>query len=287
MLRVHQYFRSIFIFWKWQSIKITFSSVILITSFALFSISCGANIFSDSDDIKLGQQIDNEIRSKPEEYPLLQGRTDIKRYVEQIGDKVLSSRAVKKRGIYAYTYEIIHDDNTINAFCTPGGYIYVYTGLLKFVDNEATLAGVLGHEIAHAERRHATQRITKAYGAQILLSIALGERPSQIAEIGANLFAGLAFLANSRSDETESDDYSFKYLQNTEYYPGGIKFFFDKIQRENGVRAGGFERLLSTHPLPHDRIEHVEEVLQKIGSPPATEANLFSQRYQSFRAALP
>lgn len=254
---------------------------------SLSSIHCGANIFSDPDDIKLGQQIDNEIRSKPNEYPLLHGRVDIKQYVERIGNKVLSSPEVTKRGIYVYTYEIIHDDKTINAFCTPGGYIYVYTGLLKFVDNEATLAGILGHEIAHAERRHATKRITKAYGAQFLLSIALGERPSQIAEIGANLFTGLALLANSRGDEAESDEYSFKYLRSTEYYPGAIKFFFDKIQQEKGARGGAFERLLSTHPLPQDRIDHVNEMLQNIGTPPTTEANLNSQRYQAFKSTLP
>jgi predicted Zn-dependent protease len=248
---------------------------------------CGANIFTDADDIKLGQQIDQEIRSKPQEYPILQGRPDVKQYVEQVGNAVLSSPEVKKRGIYAYKYEIIHDDKTINAFCTPGGYIYVYTGLLKFVDNEATLAGVLGHEIAHAERRHATKRITKAYGVQILLAVALGERPSQVAEITANLFAGLALLANSRSDETESDEYSFKYLQSTQYYPGSIKFFFEKIQREQGRRGGAFERLLSTHPLPQDRVDKVNAMLQSIGNPVADESNLFTQRYEHFRASLP
>ncbi len=262
----------------------------LSVSFLLFSLSalrCGANIFSDSDDIKLGQQVDKEIRSKPNEYPILQGRPDVNTYVERVGNRALASPEVKKRGIYAYTYEIIKDDKTINAFCTPGGYIFVYTGLLKFVDNEATLAGILGHEIGHAERRHATKRITKAYGAQILLSIALGENSSQIVEIGANLFTGLAFLANSRSDEAEADEYSFKYLQSTEYYPGAIRFFFDKIQQEKETRGGSFERLLSTHPLPQDRIDRVIEMLKQSGIPAPTEDHLFVQRYQSFKSTLP
>lgn len=263
------------------------SSSLLVIFLAVSLPNCGANIFSDSDDIKLGQQIDNEIRSKPQEYPILQGRPDVKLFVERVGNKILASPDVKKRSLYAYKYEIIHDDKTVNAFCTPGGYIYVYTGLLKFVDNEATLAGVLGHEIAHAERRHATKRITKAYGVQILLAIALGEQPSQVAEITANLFAGLALLANSRSDETESDEYSFKYLQSTEYYPGGIKFFFEKIQQEHGRRGGSFERLLSTHPLPQDRVDNVNAMLRQAGNPTATEANLLSQRYQQFKTTLP
>ena len=272
--------------WYSRSIRVR---VVGVATAAVIALSCagGLNIFSDSDDIKLGQQLDQEIRNKPNEYPILQNRPDVTAYVEQVGNKVLASPEVKKRGIYAYTYEIIRDDNTINAFCTPGGYIYVYTGLLKFVDNEATLAGVMGHEIAHAERRHATQRITKAYGAQLLLSIALGERPSQVAEIAANLFTGLALLANSRSDEQESDEYSFKYLQSTEYYPGAIKYFFEKIRNEKGARGGSFERLLSTHPLAQDRVDHVNEMLRQIGDPQPTEANLLTQRFQAFRVTLP
>lgn len=269
-----------------KKIAISLTCALLI-SVTAFHCAGGINIFSDADDVKLGKQVDQEIRSKPNEFPIMQGRPDVKQFVETVGKKILASPDVRKKGIYAYTYEIIHDDSTINAFCTPGGYIYVYTGLLKFVDDEATLAGVMGHEIAHAERRHATQRITKAYGVQIVLAIALGQNPSQVVEIAANLFTGLALLANSRSDETESDTYSFKYLQSTEYYPGAIKFFFEKIQREKGARGGSLERLLSTHPLPQDRVDHVNKMLHQIGSPEPTEENLFSQRYQAFKATLP
>ncbi len=257
---------------------------------ASFSFMCGSlafNIFSDQEDVKLGKQLDDEIKSKPQEYPILQNRDDVKNYIEQIGQKILNSQHVKKRGVYAYNFEIIHDDNTINAFATPGGYIYIYTGLLKFLDNEATLAGIIGHEIAHAERRHATQRLTKYYGASILISIILGESPSQLAEIATNLFTGLAFLANSRADETESDDYSIRYLKDTEYYPGAIKYFFDKIQATKGERGGSIERLLSTHPLPQDRVDFVQQEMKKIGDPQPTEANLFTNRYQAFKATLP
>jgi predicted Zn-dependent protease len=265
----------------------TLSLAIVITSTSIGVVGCGANIFSDSDDIKLGKQLDDEIHKNPKEYPILQGHPEVKEYVSSIGNRVLAAPAITKRGIYAYQYEIIHDDSTINAFCTPGGYIYVYTGLLKFVDNEATLAGVMGHEIAHAERRHATKRMTKAYGAQIVLALALGQQPSQIAEISANLFTGLALLANSRGDETEADEFSMSYLQSTEYYPGAITYFFEKIQGEKGRRGGTFERLLSTHPLPQDRMDHVSELLVKMGSPQPTEANLFTIRYQAFKKKLP
>ena len=257
-------------------------------SLSLTMMYCGVNIFSDSDDMKLGQQMDEQIRKDPKEYPVLQGHPEVKQYVMDVGNHVLSSPAITKRGVYAYKYEIIHDDSTINAFCTPGGYIYVYTGLLKFVDNEATLAGVLGHEIAHAERRHATTRMTKAYGAQILLSLALGQNPSQIADMTANLFTGLALLANSRADESEADEYSLKYLSGSVYYPGGVTYFFQKMKGKSGsTGAAGLERFLSTHPLDQDRIDHVNALLQAMGNPKAGESNLFSHRYLDFRKKLP
>ena len=264
-------------------IAVIFSSVIITVA----GIHCGANIFSDDQDIKLGQQLDEEIRKNSKEYRIMQGHPEIKEYVMAVGNKVLASPAITKRGIYAYKYEIIHNDTVINAFCTPGGYIYVYTGLLKFIDDEATLAGVMGHEIAHAEQRHASKRMTKAYGAQIVLSLGLGDNPSQTAEIGANLFAGLGLLANSRSDENEADEFSMRYLSSTPYYPGGITNFFEKMKDKKGGGGGAFERLLSTHPLDQDRIDHVNLLLKRMGGPKATETNLLKQKYQAFKKKLP
>ena len=236
-------------------------SAIVVVSLSVLMLRCSDdgissfNLFTDQDDVQLGQQVDQEIRSNPQEYPILQGRPDVKAFVKNIGDQILNSDDIKKREVYAYEYEIIHDDNTVNAFCTPGGYIYVYTGLLKFVENEATLAGVMAHEIAHAEQRHATERMTKAYGLQIVLSLALGENPSIIEQMVAEIGAGLGLLANSRTDESEADEYSFRYLQDTQYYPGGIRYFFEKIIQQQGSSGNILTELLSTHPDPDERIE--------------------------------
>ncbi len=250
--------------------------------------SVGFNVFPDSKDIELGRQVDAEIRKDPGTYPILQGHPEVKEYVEKIGERILESPEIRKRGMYAYQFEIIHDDNTINAFCTPGGYIYVYTGLIKFLDNEASLAGVIGHEIAHAERRHATRRMTTQVGYQLLLGVVLGESATDAAKIAGNLFTGLALLRNSRGDEEESDTYSFKYLQATPYYPGAIRYFFEKVQASSqGDQGGAFERLLSTHPLPQDRFDHIEAMLKEIGDPQPTEENLLAAQYQRFKASLP
>jgi predicted Zn-dependent protease len=261
---------------------------IILLAISLVSFGCSSlmhiNVFPVSKDVELGSQFDVEIRKNPKEYPILKGHTEVKTYIENIGKKILSSKDIVYRNQFAYKYEIIDDDSTVNAFCTPGGYVYVYTGLLKFVDNEATLAGVIAHEIAHAERRHSTNKITTQYGIQTVIGLASGEIGESGTQV-ATVVAGLGLLKYNRTEEEEADTYSFKYLQSTEYFPGAIRYFFEKI----GInRTGGaFERLLSTHPLPQDRLNHVNELLLKAGNPKPSESNLFTVRYQTFKRTLP
>ncbi|MDH7514883.1 MAG: M48 family metallopeptidase [Bacteroidota bacterium] len=262
-------------------------TIILAVFFTSMIAACGLNMYSDSDEVQLGQQLDQEIRSNPKEYPILQGHPEVKTYVSSITQKILASPDVKKRSVYPYQTEIIHDDNTVNAFCIPGGYIYVYTGLLKYLDNEATLAGVIAHEIAHAERRHATKRITAAYGVQILVGAALGKNPSTIAQIAANLFTNLGFLKNSRDDEIEADNYSMIYLRSTEYYPGAIKFFFDKTGTSGRTNVSSLEKLFLTHPPSEERARNVEKRMQEwnVGAP--SEPQVKTDAYQRFKRTLP
>lgn len=267
---------------------IIFSSVLV--SFSIF-YSCGANIFSVDDDVKMGGEINQQIREDAKQYPIMQGHQDVKDYVNKLGKYVLdNSKYIQYKNVFPYKFDVIQDDSTINAFCLPGGYIYIYTGLIKFLDNEAALTGVIGHEIAHAERRHMTQRLTSYYGVSAILGLVLGNNPSELGQIAANLFVGLGFLANSRSDETEADNYSIKYLTGTKYYPGAITFFFDKIkeeQRKKGETPDDLSALLATHPLPEDRIENVVKQLKKIKPPPDPTKGLYSEDYQKIKSRLP
>ncbi len=261
----------------------------LLVGSAVFQSCEQSNMFSDKDDVELGEQFDKEIKANPKEFPMLSGHEDVKSYITDMGKEILNSPKIKKRSIYPYNFQIVND-TIINAFCTPGGFVYVYTGLIKFLDNESALAGVIGHEIAHAERRHVTQRLTAYYGVSALLSFILGGNPSILAEVAANLFVGLAFLKNSRDDETEADYYSIRYLQSTKWYPGGITFFFDKIkeeQRQKGTTPGDLDRLLSTHPLPNDRITFVNKELSKITPKPDPTKGLFMDEYQRLKQKLP
>jgi predicted Zn-dependent protease len=252
--------------------------------------ACGLNIFPVSKDTELGKQVDGQIRSNPKQYPIMKGHDDVRTYVRGVAQQVLTSPDVKYRGTFPYTVEIIQDDKTVNAFCTPGGYIYVYTGLLKFVENEATLAGVLAHEVAHAERRHSTQRMTKQLGVQEALNIALGKSPGKIESIVSNLGANAWLLQNSRGDEAEADEYSFKYLRATKYYPGAIKFFFEKMLRTNkdpgGVQAT-LATFLSDHPLSESRLDDIEKLCSDNHVAPPVEASLRTIPYRSLVSKLP
>ncbi len=264
--------------------KVKVYLALFLAIFAFYSCDDGVNIFSPKDDVQLGLQLHQEISSNPREYPILHN-SQVTEYVQNIVDQIKLSPKVKYANTFKYQVTVINRSDIVNAFATPGGFIYVYTGLLKFVDNEATLAGVLAHEIAHCERRHATQRLTKAYGVSLLLDVVLGKSPSKTEEIAANLLVGLAFLKNSRDDEYEADEFAYEYLKSTSWYPGALIFFFDKVKQNEG--SSFLDVLLSTHPLSQDRITRLNNLIQRDKLPAPTEDNLFENRYQNFKRILP
>jgi predicted Zn-dependent protease len=270
-----------------QALAAIFFTTLLFTFSILYS-SCGANIFSVQEDVQIGKDVDNQIKAQPREFPMLQGNPEVTNYVSGIGSYILQTARVKHKNVFPYNFQVIND-TIVNAFATPGGYIYIYTGLISFLDNEASLAGVIAHEIAHADQRHMTQRLTSYYGVSTVLGLVLGGNPNMLAEIAANLFVGLGFLANSRSDELEADNFSMTYLAGSKYYPGSIVFFFDKIreeQRRRGQTPGGLERLLSTHPLPQDRIDNVKKRMNTITPRPDPTKGLFTEEYQQLKARI-
>lgn len=210
----------------------------------------GFNLFTIEQDKQLGLQVAQEIESNPTEYPILDSASNVKayKYIYDIRNKILATGKVRHKTEFAWRIRIIKDDKTLNAFCTPGGYIYVYTGIIKYLDNESQLAGVMGHEMGHADLRHSTRQMTKIYGVQILASAALGDS-SAVAQITTGLI-GLKF---SRDHETEADRMSVEYLCNTEWPADGAAGFFEKIEAGGGV---GVPEWLSTHPSPTNRISN-------------------------------
>lgn len=261
-----------------------------VLSFVLcFVLSCdvlkkndlSVNLFPISQDKELGLQVKNEIASNPSEYPILDRKKypEAYKHLDRIMWNILSSGKVKYRNEFAWEAYIIEDDNTLNAFCTPGGYIYVYTGLIKYLDNESDLAGVMGHEVAHADLRHSTRQLTKLYGVDILSSIALGENSgTTIAEVAK----GLVSLKFSRAHESEADAESVSYLCPTEYHADGAASFFQKLL--SSQQAGGTPEFMSTHPSPENRVADIKAEKATMS---CKGKNSYDSRYQDFKKALP
>lgn len=239
----------------------------------------GFTLLSLDQDIELGQQLKAEIAADPATYPLLDPAQYPTAYshIYRMRDAVLNSGQVKYRNEFAWEVYIIQDDNTLNAFCAPGGYIYVYTGLIKYLESEDELTGVMGHEIAHADRRHSSKQLTKAYGLSFLVDILLGENQGALTDIAQGL-VGLAF---SRADESEADEYSVKYLCPTTYNAAGAAGFFEKIEAEGGSSTPAF---LSTHPSPDKRVENIYAEQTELG---CSGSGTFDARYQDFINSLP
>jgi predicted Zn-dependent protease len=213
----------------------------------------GLNLFTIQQDRDLGLQVANEIDGDPVKYPVLDSLKykEVYKYLYSVRDNILNSGKVDLKDKFQWRLRIIHDDNTLNAFCTPGGYIYVYTGIMKFLDSEDQLAGVLGHEIGHADMRHSTRQMTTMFGVQVVEQVLLGNRAA-IQQITSALI-GLKF---SRKHETEADERSVLYLCPTKYKADGAAGFFQKIEQ---LGAGAKQpEFLSTHPNPENRIEHFQ-----------------------------
>ena len=241
----------------------------------------GINIFTVEDDIALGYDLHMEIMNDPANYPVLSSSQYPEAYnhMRRVRDSLLNTGLVSYDDTFVWEVTIIRNDTVLNAFCTPGGYIYFYTGLIKFLDNEAEFAGVMGHEMSHAARRHSTEQLTKAYGLQVLVNIVLGQNPSTLATIAADLAAGLTALAFSRHDEYQADEYAVKYMYPTAYDARGVAGFFEKL--DGSAYPPEF---LSTHPNPGNRVEAINEVWLSLGG---KEGEWFPDRYVQFKNSLP
>jgi beta-barrel assembly-enhancing protease len=239
------------------------------------------NIFSVEDDISLGARFDQEIMAKPAEYPVLDSVQFKNAYAHlyRIRNTVLASGKLNYTTRFPWKCKIIRNDTIINAFCVPGGYMYFYTGIIKLLDNEAQFAGVMAHEMVHADRRHTTDLLTIQYGIDILLGLVLGNNPDQLATIVTDLALGLGNLAYSRQNEYEADKYAVIYLYPTEYNASSLGDFFVKMSSQPRPPA-----FLSTHPSPEDRLQKITEEFNALGG---HAGGLFPERYLEFKQSIP
>lgn len=237
------------------------------------------NLFSIEEDIAMGKQFDDQILSDPNTYTVLQREEHPELYakLDTMVARILASPAVLHREEFDWQLRVLQEDSVLNAFCTPGGFIYVYTGLIRFLDSEDQLAGVIGHEIAHADMRHSSEQLSKQYGLRLLIELIIGES-SLLGSVAGNLVE----LAFSRSDESEADRMSVRYLYPTGYDARGAGHFFEKMKAK-GEDLGPLV-FLSTHPDPGNRLQQIREEWERLG---AREGVRDSIGYEELKALLP
>ena len=214
------------------------------------------SLMSEEQEIALGQQADAQVRQEMGIYD----DPDLQRYVETIGMKL--ARA-SERPKLPWHFAVV-DQAAVNAFALPGGFIYLTRGILPFLDTEAQLAGVLGHEIGHVTARHSAQQYTKATSAGLgvtLLSIFVPEaRPLQ--GVTETAF-GLLFLKHGRDAELEADRLGVRYTASTGWNPAGVAGMLQTLARldEASGSRRGVPNWLSTHPAPADRVDELKTVV--------------------------
>ena len=266
-------------------LKINIICLLLLVGFSFNSCKKDAPfvpLFSISDDIKLGQQVVTEIEvTNKAQYPIVDSASNVAAYqfLYGIRNEILNSGKVVYKDEFEWRLRIIKDDTTLNAFCTPGGYIYVYTGLIKYLDSKDELAGVIGHEMAHADRRHTSRSMQTQYGIGTLLSVLLGNDNATLQQIASSIY----LLKNSRDHESEADEYSVKYLCPTVYNAAGAAGFFQKMI-DDGYTENRLASFFSTHPSPANRVENINQ--QKVDDGCAGNGT-FDAQYASFKTLLP
>lgn len=202
---------------------------------------------STEKEVRMGREAAAEVdrQAKFVDDPL------ITEYVNRVGQNIVLHSDAK----VPFTIKVI-DSDEVNAFALPGGFFYVNKGLILAADNEAELAGVMAHEIAHVAARHAVENQTKASLLEYAAlggSIFLGGIPGMIYQNTAGIGLLGIFMKFSRGAEEEADKLGVQYMYAAGYDPGAMATMFEKLEAKNKKKPGFISRAFSTHPAPPDR----------------------------------
>jgi len=198
-------------------------------------------------EVKLGRQLAAEVEREAKfvDDPI------ITEYVNRVGQNIVLHSDAK----IPFTIKVI-DSDEVNAFALPGGFFFVNKGLILAADNEAELAGVMAHEIAHVAARHAMENQRKMqiidYG--LLAGVLLGGGViGNVLYNAGGLIEGLSFLKFSRGAEEEADKLGVQYMWAAGYDPNAMATMFEKLEAKNKKKPGTIAKLFATHPAPPDR----------------------------------
>jgi predicted Zn-dependent protease len=225
------------------------------------NVSGKVNFYSLEKEIALGKQLAQQVerQSKIVNDPV------VSEYVNRIGQNLVRNSDAK----VPFTIKVI-EDPSVNAFALPGGFFFVQTGLILKADNEAELAGVMAHEIAHVAARHGTRQATRGEIAQLatIPLIFMGGAAAYGIYEASGLLVPMSFLKFSRNFEAEADYLGVQYMYKTGYDPTAFVDFFEKIQSMEKRKPGTMSKLFATHPPTDDRIEKTQKEIATLKPKP-------------------
>ena len=241
-------------------------------------------LIASEQEYILGSYLDTIILNDPEEYNILD-RSLFKKaygYADSVLIKILKSGDIKRKSSIKYTLRII-DSDEINFFVFPGGYMYINTGFIKYLDNGAQFAGAMAHQVAHIDRRHLTGILENKLDIDVILGITIwGDSKYDLDHLVENIITGSEGFVYPENIEYEADEYAVKYTSATSYDPLGIAGFLSKADQSN--QNGNKPGFLSAHPFSDLRVEKINQVWEEIESP---EGGLFTNEYRNFVHNLP
>jgi len=217
----------------------------------------GWDWYSIESEIRMGKEYATQIESS------LKLVTDptINEYVNRVGQNLVRNSDAK----VPFTIKVV-DSDVINAMALPGGFFYVNSGLILAADNEAELAGVMAHEIAHVAARHTTRQLTRYqfinYASLPLIFV--GGGIGLAAREAAGIGIPMTFLKFNRTFEAEADYLGIQYMYKAGYDPNEFVNFFEKIQAQEKKKPGSMAKVFADHPQTPDRISKSQEEIATI-----------------------
>ena len=232
---------------------------------ALIAVGCATNpatgrrqliLMSEAEEIQIGRQGDAEVRQQMGLYK----DQALQRYVNDVGQRLART---SQRPNLPWSFAVV-DEQAVNAFALPGGFIYITRGILPFLRNEAELAAVMGHEVGHVDAKHAAEAYSKQQFAGGGLAVAGILFPETQGIQGlAGLGLGMLFLKNGREAELESDQLGVKYATRNGWSPEGMPGLLNTLARldEANGSSRGVPNWAMTHPPAADRVERVHDAV--------------------------
>ncbi len=247
------------------------------------NVGCGrgaGNWYSLDKQVAMGREYSQQI----EHAAKLVSDPVVTEYVNRIGQNLVRNSDSK----VPFTIKVI-DTDEINAFALPGGFFYVNSGLILAADNEAELAGVMAHEIAHVAACHVAREQTRSNIVNLasipLIFVPGGWAVYEATQAAMSIGVPLTFMKFSRNFETEADFLGMEYMYKTGYDPQSFISFFEKIEAQEKKKPGAIAKAFSSHPMTPDRVSHAQQEMATV-LPPREEYVVNTSEFDQVKSRL-